>query len=192
MQTVLAELRTAAEGIDPLQVETACQMIADARRIMLYGCGREGLQIQGFAMRLHHLGKLVSMQGDMAAPPMMPGDLFIVSAGPGSLATVSALIGQAKAGGASILFLTAQAHSQTAKIVDHTILVTAQTMANDQKKDASTLPMGSLYEGALFCLVRGYDTEAYCGLRRSAGKYPGSAYEHGVRISRLASFKLKD
>ena len=82
MQTVLAELRTVAEGIDPLQVETACQMIADAGRIMLYGCGREGLQIQGFAMRLHHLGKLVSMQGDMAAPPMMPGDLFIVSAGP--------------------------------------------------------------------------------------------------------------
>jgi DNA-binding MurR/RpiR family transcriptional regulator len=73
MQTVLAELRTVAEGIDPLQVETACQMIADAGRIMLYGCGREGLQIQGFAMRLHHLGKLVSMQGDMAAPPMMPG-----------------------------------------------------------------------------------------------------------------------
>ena len=101
MQTVLAELRTVAEGIDPLQVETACQMIADAGRIMLYGCGREGLQIQGFAMRLHHLGKLVSMQGDMAAPPMMQGDLFIVSAGPGALATVSALIGQAKAGGAS-------------------------------------------------------------------------------------------
>jgi 6-phospho-3-hexuloisomerase len=25
-------------------------------------------------------------------------------------------------------------------------------MANDQKKDASTLPMGSLYEGALFVL----------------------------------------
>jgi len=142
MQTVLAELRTVAEGIDPLQVETACQMIADAGRIMLYGCGREGLQIQGFAMRLHHLGKLVSMQGDMAAPPMMQGDLFIVSA----------LIGQAKAGGASVLFLTAQAQSQTAKIVDHTILVTAQTMANDQKKDASTLPMGSLYEGALFVL----------------------------------------
>ena len=82
MQTVLAELRTVAEGIDPLQVETACQMIADAGRIMLYGCGREGLQIQGFAMRLHHLGKLVSMQGDMAAPPMMQGDLFIVSAEP--------------------------------------------------------------------------------------------------------------
>ena len=70
----------------------------------------------------------------MAAPPMMSGDLFIVSAGPGSLATVSALIGQAKAAGASFLFLTAQAQSQTAKIVDHTILVTAQTMANDQKK----------------------------------------------------------
>ena len=86
-------------------------MIVEAGRIMLYGCGREGLQIQGFAMRLHHLGDLVSMQGDMAAPPMMQGDLFIVSAGPGALATVSALIVQAKAGGATVLFLTAQAQT---------------------------------------------------------------------------------
>ena len=57
MQTALAKRRTVAEGIDPLQIETVYQMITDAERIMVYGCGREGLQIQGFAMRLHHLGK---------------------------------------------------------------------------------------------------------------------------------------
>ena len=152
MQAALSELGKVAERIDPLQVETACQMIAEAGRIMLYGCGREGLQIQGFAMRLHHLGKLVCMQGDMAAPPMKSGDLFIVSASPGSLSTVTALIGQAKAGGATVLFLTAQAQTKTAKVADHTVLVHAQTMADEQEKDASTLPMGSLYEGALFIL----------------------------------------
>ena len=43
MQAALSELGKVAERIDPLQVETACQMIAEAGRIMLYGCGREGL-----------------------------------------------------------------------------------------------------------------------------------------------------
>ena len=152
MRSALAELGEVADGIDPAQIDTACRMIADAAHIMLYGCGREGLQLQGFAMRLHHLGKPVSIQGDMAAPPMKAGDLFIVSAGPGALSTVSALIGQAKAGGASVLFLTGQPKTKTAKLADHTILIPAQTMANDQCKGSSRLPMGSLYEGALFVL----------------------------------------
>ena len=152
MRGALAELREVVDRIELAQIDTACQMIVGAVRIMLYGCRREGLQIQGLAMRLHHLGKSVSMQGDMAAPPMTAGDLFIVSAGPGSLATVSALIGQAKAGGASVLFLTAQPNTEAAKDADHTILIPAQTMANDQGKGTSTLPMGSLYEGAMFVL----------------------------------------
>ena len=33
---------------------------------MLYGCGREGLQMRGLAMRLYHLGLQANMVGDMA------------------------------------------------------------------------------------------------------------------------------
>ena len=48
--------------------------------------------ISGLIMRLHHLGLRVAMQGDMAAPPLAQGDLFLCSAGPGELATVTALM----------------------------------------------------------------------------------------------------
>ena len=98
--TALAELSAVASRIDPGEIDAALATIARARRIVLYGCGREGLQLRGFAMRLHHLGLQVAMQGDMAAPPVGAGDLLIVSAGPGELSTVTALMRVAREAGA--------------------------------------------------------------------------------------------
>jgi 6-phospho-3-hexuloisomerase len=170
MRSALSELGDVADRVEPAQVDHACRMITEARHIMLYGCGREGLQMRGFAMRLHHLGHSVSMQGDMAAPPLAAGDLFIASAGPGVVATVSALMGQAKQGGASVLFLTAQVSSEAANDADHTIIIPAQTMADDREGGNSTLPMGSLYEGAMFVLFEAI----ILALIRASGERPQS------------------
>ena len=41
------------------------EAVLSARRIAVYGCGREGLQLRGFAMRLFHLGRDVHVVGDM-------------------------------------------------------------------------------------------------------------------------------
>jgi len=146
-----AELAAVGARIDTASVETACQMIANARATVLYGCGREGLQLQGLAMRLHHLGLNVAMQGDMTTPPIGPQDLFLTSAGPGELSTVTALMQTAGNAGAQILFLTAEPTTPTAKCATHVLHIPAQTMASDTAP-TSTLPMGSLYEGALFVL----------------------------------------
>ena len=59
--------------------------IVKAKRIVVFGLGREGLQMRGFAMRLFHMGRDVAVWGDMTAPAVGPGDLLIVSAGPGDL-----------------------------------------------------------------------------------------------------------
>ena len=147
------ELSAVTARVDQAQVERACDMIVSAKAIMLYGCGREGLQMRGLAMRLHHLGKRVAMQGDMAAPPIGAGDLFIASAGPGELATVAALIGVARNAGAEILFITAEPAARSAQLADLILVVPAQTMASDQDPNkTSVLPMGSLFEGAMFVL----------------------------------------
>ena len=152
-RTALEELGSATEGVDPGQIDTALTMIGGAKNIVLYGCGREGLQVRGFAMRLHHLGLHVAMQGDMAAPPVGPGDLLIVSAGPGELATVTALMRVARAAGADVLFLTAEPDTPSAALATQLLTIPAQTMARDQRPGASSvLPMGSVYEGALFLL----------------------------------------
>ncbi len=55
--------------------------IVKAKRIVVFGLGREGLQMRGFAMRLFHMGRNVAVWGDMTAPAVGPGDLFFVSAG---------------------------------------------------------------------------------------------------------------
>ena len=91
MRDAAAELAAAVEGIEEATLATTVEAIAGAERVMLYGCGREGLMMRALAMRLYHLGLAVCMQGDMNAFPLGKGDLFLCAAGPGELPTASAL-----------------------------------------------------------------------------------------------------
>ncbi len=145
----LRELEGVALGLDEAAVESACQTLAEARCILAHGCGREGLMLRALVMRLHHLGLRVAMQGDMTAMPLGPGDVFLCAAGPGELATVSALMTVAQAAGARVLMVTAEPDSPSPLRADQVLVLPAQTMARDQG-GTSTLPMGSLFEGAMF------------------------------------------
>ncbi|MDW4500032.1 SIS domain-containing protein [Sulfitobacter sp. D35] len=147
----LAEIGQVMDRMSDEAVAEACAEIAQARRVMLYGCGREGLMMRGFAMRLYHLGLDVSVQGDMAAPPLGPGDLLVASAGPGELGTVTSLMRTARNAGADVMLLTAVPDTPAAKHGSRVLNIPAQTMATDAR-GASRLPMGSVYEGALFIL----------------------------------------
>ncbi|ALN72899.1 SIS domain-containing protein [Aureimonas sp. AU20] len=152
-RTAIDELAGAVSRIDDTQVDQACRMIAEARHVCTYAGGREGLQLKGFAMRLFHLGRSVSVVGDMTVPPLGPGDLFLVVCGPGEISTSVALIGVAKAAGARVLVVTAQPMGRVPGMADFVLTIPAQTMADDQGETASSvLPMGSLFEGALFVL----------------------------------------
>ncbi len=151
--SALAELGGVFDKINESEVDHALDMIAKAKKIVVFGGGRERLQIMGFAMRLYHMGLNVAVEGDMTTPPVGEGDLFIVTCGPGQISTALALMGVAKEAGAKILFITAQPKSKGAAMADYVLTLPAQTMANDQgKKVSSILPMGSLFEGALFLL----------------------------------------
>ena len=76
--------------------EGLIEAIVAAKRIVVFGLGREGLQMRGFAMRLFHMGRDVAVWGDMTTPALGPGDLFIVSAGPGDLQTARTLVDVAR------------------------------------------------------------------------------------------------
>ncbi|WP_062228745.1 6-phospho-3-hexuloisomerase [Aureimonas frigidaquae] len=146
------ELSSAVGQIDDAQVDAACRMLGQARHICVYAGGREGLQLKGFAMRLFHLGRSVSVVGDMTTPALGQGDVFLVVCGPGEISTSIALIGVAKAAGAQILVVTAQPSGRVPQMADLVVTIPAQTMADDQGEGVSVLPMGSLFEGALFVL----------------------------------------
>ncbi len=152
-QIALSELGGVFAKLNDADVDTALGMIAKAKKIVVFGGGRERLQIMGLAMRLYHMGLAVAVEGDMTTPPVGKGDLFIVTVGPGEISTALALLGVAKDAGASILVITAQPKGRAAAFADFVLTLPAQTMADDQgEKKSSVLPMGSLYEGALFIL----------------------------------------
>ena len=137
-KSALAELGNVFDLTNDNDVDRACVIISNSKRIVVFGGGR---------------GLAVAVEGDMTTPPVGKGDLFIVTCGPGEISTAMALMNVAKAAGAKILFITAQVHSRGAALSDFVLLLPAQTMADDQgDKRISVLPMGSLFEGALFIL----------------------------------------
>ena len=122
--------------------------IVAARKIVLFGCGREGLQMRGLAMRLFHLGRDATVWGDMSMPAVGRNDLLIVSAGPGDLATARVLVRRAREAGARTALVTAQPEAPLAGQVDVVTVIPAQTMADDRVAKPSILPMGSLFEAS--------------------------------------------
>src|SRR3954452_11445967 len=103
-------------------------------------------------MRLFHAGLDVHYVGEMTCPAVGPGDLLVLSCGPGRISMVEALAGVAQRDGARILYLTAQPRNPPADRATRTVCITAQTMADD-RESAAVLPMGSAYEIALLVLV---------------------------------------
>ncbi len=145
------ELQAACSALDRDQFDGFVHEIASAQKIVLYGVGREGLMMRALAMRLYHLGLDAHVVGDMSTPPLGSGDLLIVSAGPGDFSTVRALLGVAQDAGARTACVTAQPDGAVPQASDTVLVIPAQTMADDQAPDpASTLPMGSLFEGAQY------------------------------------------
>jgi 6-phospho-3-hexuloisomerase len=148
-QDALDEVGAVFAALTPDATAVLVEEIVRAKRLALYGVGREGLMMKAFAMRLSHLGLDAHVVGDMTTPPVGPGDLLITSAGPGGFSTVLALMGVAKEAGARTLAVTAQPGGEAAKRANAVVHLPAQTMADDLSSTPSVLPMGSLYEMAL-------------------------------------------
>ena len=146
------DLRDAAVAVSETELTALTQALHQARKIVLYGCGREGLMMRALAMRLYHLGLDVHMVGDMACPPVGKGDLFLTSSGPGHLSTVAALTQQARDAGAKIACVTAEPLGPDPRSADLILHISAQTMARDQIETTTLLPMGSVFEGAQFLI----------------------------------------
>ena len=142
----LSEIGAVFERLPNETARRMCDEIIQARRIVTYGVGREGLMMKALCMRLMHLGFDAHVAGDMTTPPVGPGDLLIVSAGPGAFSTVLGLLGVARRDGARTMCITAQPSGQAPGQSDVIIYLPAQTMADDTGGATSLLPMGSLYE----------------------------------------------
>jgi len=152
VRPILAEIDRVLSRVSEAEVTALCDAILSARRIVVYGLGREGLAMRSFAMRLMHLGFDASVVFDMTTPPVGPSDLFLVSCGPGYLSTVEALTGVARRAGASVLMLTAQPQAPLPQQADRLVCLPAQTMV-EAEASSSAQAMGSAFEQALWILL---------------------------------------
>jgi len=142
----LADLGEVFAAMDEGAADPLIEAILASKRICLYGAGREGLALRGFAMRLFHMGRDAHVVADMTTPPVGKGDLLIVTAGQGWLPTAETFMEIAKAAGARTAIITAQPDGQASKKADVRAVIPAQTLANDRGAKVSVLPMGSLFE----------------------------------------------
>jgi 6-phospho-3-hexuloisomerase len=148
----LQEVADAVRSVPEAEIDGIVDELLAAGRIACYAGGREGLVMRGLVMRLFHAGLDVHYVGDMTCPAVGPGDLLVLSCGPGRISMVEAVAGVAERDGARILYLTAQPGRPPAERAARTVCIAAQTMADD-RESAAALPMGSAYEIALFVLV---------------------------------------
>jgi 6-phospho-3-hexuloisomerase len=144
----IAEITSPLLAMDENAVTRLAEEVLAARRIVLFGMGRELLQLKAFGMRLVHLGLDAHIAGDVTALPVTHGDLVIISIGPGDLDMHRAMAGLVRKSGARLVVLTAQPQAAVPQMADAVVVIPAQTMANDSGSDA-LLPMGTVYEIAL-------------------------------------------
>lgn len=145
LDAILAEQRAVLGGMAEGSAARLCDAIVGAGQVFLYGVGRNGLVLQGFAMRLAHLGIPAHFVGQLSAPPTRPGDLLLVAKALGTLPTADAVCEAARKAGARIAVVTAR--PERVDQVDVMIALRAQTMADPP---ASPLPLGSAFELALY------------------------------------------
>ena len=142
------DLEGVFEASDPSGLERLSQELLAAKKIVSFGVGREGLMMEAIAMRLMHAGFKSYVVGEMVTPAVGPGDLFLVSAGPGHFPTVETLISVARDAGGRTAVITAQPERADQMPVDGLIHLPAQTMV-DIAAGRSILTMGTHYEVSL-------------------------------------------
>jgi 6-phospho-3-hexuloisomerase len=127
----LEEIAAAVTSVPETELDAVVDELLAARRIACYAGGREGLVLRGLVMRLFHAGLDVHYVGEMTCPAVGPGDLVVLSCGPGRISMVEALAGVALRDGARLLYLTAQPQNPPADRAHRVVQVKAQTMADD-------------------------------------------------------------
>ena len=142
-EAVFTELRVALDSIPEEQVVKLEESVCTAREVFCGGSGRSGLCIQGFAMRLMHLGLRSNVIGNVLAHPVAKGDLLILLSATAKSDAYRQMMQQAHMLGAKVALITTSPTVPLAALADVVVPIAAQTKDGGQP---SILPMGSIFE----------------------------------------------
>lgn len=151
VRQILSELDRVLGQVSEAEIDAFCTALLGARRVVAYAMGRENLALRAFVMRLMHIGLDVAMVGDITAPPVGPGDVFLVVCGPGYISTSAGLVGVARQAGSTVVMVTAQPQAELPRQADLVLVIPAQTLA-DPEAAGSNQAMGSAFEQGAWIL----------------------------------------
>lgn len=163
-RAIIAEHEQVFEKLDMAQLKTFLDAIVKARNIFVYGSGREGISMRGFAMRLAHLGKPTYWLFDDTTIGMHEGDLLILADGRGDVGIHRYFVKRAHESGAAIAVITGLPEGQLAREYADVVLYVHATVYLDEgamgpgaprQQDIvpTVQPMGNQFEQHLYLLM---------------------------------------
>ena len=163
-KAIVAEHEAVFERLDMQQLDAFMDEIIRAKHIFVYGTGREGISMRGFAMRLAHLGKSVYWLMDDTTVGMHEGDLFLLCDGRGDVGIHRRIVEQASKTGARLAFITGLPTGPLVRRYGDCVLFVHFTVYLDEKHaegDAPTQhdvvetvqPMGNQFEQHVYLLM---------------------------------------
>lgn len=148
---ILAELTANQRHIEEEGLQALVNQILQANHVFLAGSGRSGVAIRGFANRLMHLGKSVSLVGDISSPHSTPGDLLIIGSGSGETESLVALAHKAKRSDVRIGLITMDATSTIGRLADAVVVLPGVSPKLQGAAQVTSIqPMGSAFEQISF------------------------------------------
>lgn len=146
-QQVILEISHCISDVESKQVDHLVALISDHTRVFCDGLGRSGLAVQGFAMRLVHLGKTAFVVSETTTPAITENDLLLICSGSGE--TESLVIHEKKAleVGATTAVISGSSQSRLYQETENRLLIPADS--KNTKIMNSIQPMGTLFEQTL-------------------------------------------
>ncbi len=163
-RAIVEEHQKVFDKLDMAQLKAFVDAIAGANNIFVYGSGREGISMRGFAMRLSHLGKHTYWLFDDTTIGMHEGDLFILADGRGDVGIHRYFVRRAHESGAKIAIVTGLPEGNLAKnyadlilFVHSTVYLDEHSMGPDAPRQHDVVPtvqpMGNQFEQHLYLLM---------------------------------------
>ncbi|MBC5648532.1 6-phospho-3-hexuloisomerase [Christensenella tenuis] len=153
-EAILSELGGTLGKIDEEQAAAFAQMVYEAPRVFLAGCGRSGLMVRAFAMRCMHMGKTVYVLGDVTTPSIRKGDLLVVASGSGETESLVSHVKKAKKFGAKVATVTIYPKAAIGSMSDCAVWINAPTSKSEEDTGVTSVqPMGSLFEQSLLLFL---------------------------------------
>lgn len=161
---IIEEHREIFGQLDMGQLDVFMNEVIGAKHVFVYGTGREGISMRGFAMRLAHLGKAAYWLMDDTTIGMHEGDLFVICDGRGDVGIHRRIVEQASKTGARIAMVTGLPEGNLARNYADVILFVRSTVYMDESHAEAdspkqhdvvptTQPMGNQFEQHIYLLM---------------------------------------